>query len=144
MSTKAEEFAAKLIERTKENKLKWRYIPDPDVEKYKTDAEAGISFSIARKAWGDDKILTFELAELDRVVLSDTADNSLTDPKVKGLSERERKLNVLYPTMAVESSDEPKIRRFRLYSDLFYAVRKVAEGRDLAIEKAEQFLARLA
>jgi hypothetical protein len=145
MSKKAEEFAEKLIERTNENKLKWRYVADPDVEKYTTEAEAGISFSIARKSMGDNKVLTFGLAELGRVVLSDSVNNIPMDPKIRGLSEEARtSMSRLNGGDPVESLSEYGVRRFRLYSDLFYAARKVAEGRDLAIEKAEQFLARLA
>ena len=146
MSKKAEEFAEKLIERINGNKLKWRYIADPDVEKYMTEAEAGISFSIARKSMGDDKVLTFELTELGRVVLSDSAGNYPNfpkDPKWRDIWEESRTI-LSKGGISSEPIEEYQVRRFRLYSDLFYAARKVAEGRDQAIEKAEQFLARLA
>lgn len=146
MSTKAEEFATQLMERTKEGKLTWRNVPDPVIELYKADAGDGISFNIARRAWGDDKVLTFELIDSGRLVLADTAGNYPNfpkDPKIRGLWEEARTI-MSKGGIPVEPIDEYQIRRFRLYSDLFYAARKVAEGRDLAIEKAEQFLARLA
>ncbi len=144
MSAKAEELAGQLLDKTESGKLKWQFVPDPDLDIYKTDAEDGISFCIKRRALGDDKVVTFELTERGRVVLADAENNFLTDSRRKALSERERTFNSLYPTTAVKTSDEPEIRRFRLYSDLFHAARATAGGGDNAIEKARGFLARLA
>jgi hypothetical protein len=143
MSAKAEEFARQLLEKTENGKLKWQFVPDPDLESYKSDADDGISFSIKRKATRDDKVITFELTELGRVVLSDTENNFPTSPFSQIDSD---------PTRAwLDSRGKPidpiiseKIKRFRLYSDLFYAARATAEGGDQAMEKAQQFLARLA
>jgi hypothetical protein len=143
MSVKAEEFAGQLLERTKDGKLRWRFVPDPDVETYKADAEDGISFSIKRKARGDDKVVTFELAELGRVVLSDMEDNFPMVPTIRVRSKMPQPNSIIGGILS-EPIDDSKIRRFRLYSDLFYAARETAEGKDQAIEKAQQFLARLA
>jgi hypothetical protein len=143
MSAKAEEFAGQLLERTKDGKLIWRFVPDPDVEIYKADAEDGISFSIKRKARGDDKVVTFELTEPGRVVLSDAENNFPILPFNQPGSDPTRAF-LRSRGKSIDPIISEKIRRFRLYSDLFYAARETAEGGDQAIEKAQQFLARLA
>ena len=142
MSTKAEELATQLLEKTESGKLRWQFVPDPDLEIYKSDAEDGISFLIKREARGDDKVLVFQLVQPGRVVLSDREDNfpPLADSS-QGIT-----LGALMQggnrTLGV--IDSSKLNRFRLYNALLYAAQGNSDGRDLAIEKAEQFLARLA
>lgn len=143
MSAQAEEFARQLLEKTEGGKLKWQFVTDPQVEIYKYDAEDGISFNIKRQTQGDDKILTFELSEQGRVVLTDAEDNI----RFAVNSELVREQAIAFMLNRRADGKLPidtKIARFRLYSDLFYAARETAEGKDQAIEKAQQFLARLA
>jgi hypothetical protein len=149
MSAQAEEFARQLLERTLAGKLKWQFVSDPEDEVYKYDADDELSFSVKRKARGDDKVVTMELTKPGRIVLTDS-ENNFVDPSNSALV-REQAMSFIL-SRRVESPlsmpNEAKIKRFRLYSDLFYAARQTAEGReedkDEAIEKAQQFLARLA
>lgn len=144
MSERAEEFARKLLEKTKDGKLKWQTIAATDSETYEADADDGISFRIMRNARGDDKILTFELTELGRVVLRDTESNIVyaTDSDLL----REQAMGFMLNRRGRQSSQpyDSRISRFRLYSDLFHAAREGAEGGNQAIEKAQEFLRRLA
>ncbi len=143
MSVKAEEFATQLLEKTRDGKLKWYFVADPESEVYKSDAEGGISFCIKRLAQGDNKTIIFELTEVGRVALSDSVSNfPVSDELRKAID----KAQVLMERLGLgeKAYDDFRIRRFRLYSDLFYAARESADGGDQAIEKAQQFLARLA
>lgn len=145
MSEKAEEFAARLLESTQAGKLKWSAIPDPEAESYKYEADNGISFSIKRVARGDDKTVTFELAESGRVVLVDSESNM--DYVANSALVREQALSFMLSRRSESqpsAANDPQIKRFRLYSDLFFAARETTEGQDQAIEKAQQFLSRLA
>jgi len=137
MSAKAEELARQLLEKTEGGKLKWQFVPDTDRDIYKFDAEDGITFSIKRRSWGADQVITFELTESDRVVLADAENNfPLSTPAP----------TILEPVDAFleKHNNTEKIKRFRLYSDLFYAAQDRSVGGDKAIEKAQEFLARLA
>ncbi|WP_263353747.1 hypothetical protein [Acidicapsa acidisoli] len=143
MSAKAEEFATQLLEKTRDGKLKWYFVADPELETYKSDAEGGISFIIKRKTFGENKVLTFELTEPGRVVLSDMESNFPISSDLRRVLEEGRTILERFG-LQQEPIDDYKITRFRLYSDLFYAARETAQGGDQAIEKAQQFLARLA
>jgi len=143
MSAKAEEFARQLLAKTLDGKLKWHFVPDPELETYRSDAGDGMFFSIKRLARGDDKFIIFELVEPERVVLVDREDNIPLVPLV-GSPFPLRLSNSMLSGVPAEPFEASKLRRFRLYNDLFYAVRETAEGGDPSIEKAEQFLARLA
>lgn len=145
MSTQAEEFARQLLEKTQTGKLRWQFVSDPEVETYKSDAEDGISFSIKRRARGDDKVVTFELTEAGRTVLMDM-ENNFVDAVDSSLVREQTMAFILNRRAEGQYStpNESRIKRFRLYSDLFYSARETAEGKDPAIEKAQQFLARLA
>jgi hypothetical protein len=144
MSEKAEEFARELLEKTKDGKLKWQTIAAANSETFEANADDGISFHIMRNARGDDKILTFELTELGRVVLRDTESNFgyATDSDLL----REQAMGFMLNKRGGQPSQpyDSRISRFRLYSDLFHAAREVAEGGNQAIEKAQEFLRRLA
>jgi hypothetical protein len=145
MSTKAEDLAKQLLEKTESRKLKWQFVADPTLEVYRSDAGEALAFTIKRKARGDDKVITFELTEQDRVVLSDVETN-VSEPANSALL-REQAMSFILNRSAdplLQVAGDARIKRFRLYSDLFYAARATADGGDQAIEKAEQFLARLA
>jgi hypothetical protein len=145
MSERAEEFAARLLDSTLAGKLQWSAVPDPEVESYKYEAEDGISFRIKREAKGDDKSVTFELIEVGRVVLTDTETNIpyATNSELVRDQAMAFLLNLRSGERLPRTGDT-RIKRFRLYSDLFYAARETAEGKDMAIEKAQQFLSKLA
>jgi hypothetical protein len=143
MSAKAEEFAKQLLEKTEDGKLRWQFVPDPDLEIYKSDAEDGISFLIKREARGDDKVLVFQLVQPGRVVLSDREDNFPPLGESRQVASRATAL-MGGGGRTVGAIDPAKLNRFRLYNALFYAAQGNSDGRDQAIEKAEQFLARLA
>lgn len=145
MSEKAEQFARQLLTNTENGNLKWKIVPDPEAEIYRYDAAEGLSFSILRKSFGDDKFLTFELKEHGRSVLTDSESNVPMSSEFREVLEKGRAIvGRLDPSLLSTPVDAFKIKRFRLYSDLFYAARDTAEGRDQAIEKAEQFFKRLA
>jgi hypothetical protein len=146
MSEKAEEFAARLLEGTQAGKLKWSVAPDSEAESYKYEAEDGISFSIKRVARGDDKTVSFELTESGRIVLIDSESNFLNYGADSAMA-REQAMNFLSSRRPESSSavaNDARLKRFRLYSDLFFAARETAEGQDQAIRKAQQFLSKLA
>jgi hypothetical protein len=137
MSEKGEEFAARLRESTQAVKLKWSAVPDPEAESYKHEADDRISFSIKRVGRLD--------AESGRVVLIDSESNidSVANSalvRVQALSFMLSRRSESQPSAASDA----EIKRFRLDSDLFFAARETAEGQDQAIEKAPQFLSRLA
>ena len=148
MSAKAEELAALLLRRTLEGKLGWRYEPPPVLETYRSDADDGLSFQIKRSVRGDDKRLIWELTEEGKIVLSDTEDNA-EEPQNSALLRDQAVAMLLHQSSEGLSPQilqvDRKIKRFRLYSDLFYAARESAGGGDQsAIEKAQEFLAKLA
>src|SRR5450756_2421427 len=130
MSAQAEELARQLLEKTEHGKIKWQFVPDPEVEAFKCDAEDGISFSIKRRSRGDQKTLTFELFERGRLALADVEDNQIEIPFVRG----DRVLMPWDPEIVTREAEtkSPRILRFRLYSDLFYAARETSDGKDLA------------
>jgi len=151
MSDKAEELAKQLLEKTESGKLLWHFVPSTasgdywvESEDYRTDLEDGSSFWIKRKAKGDNKMLSLDLIQPGRVVLSAQADNFPLSSEMRNLMNHGR-------AIAVEGDEArlfgpvntSKIARFRLFSDLFYAARKKAVVEDQTIEKVQQLLERL-
>jgi hypothetical protein len=151
MSNKAEELVRQLLEKTESGKLLWRFVPSTapedywiDSENYRTDLEDGSSFLIGRRANGDNKLLTFELTQPGRVVLSEQADNFPIAAETLWILEQGREiLDRFDPSKASEPVSPAKIARFRLFSDLFRAARKNAVVEDRTIEKVQQLLERL-
>jgi hypothetical protein len=151
MSDKAEDFAKLLLEKTEGGKLCWQFVPGTptesywtDRERYRTDIEDGFSFSIERRASGDNKILDFQLTRPGGVVLSARADNLPLSLAGRSIMEQGdaivQRFNDFHPTEAIDSS---RISRFRLFSDLFRAARNNAAVEDTTIEKVQQLLERL-
>jgi hypothetical protein len=130
MSDKAEELARQLLEKTENGKLRWRSILTLGSESFRTDIEDGFSFVIKRAATGDIKVLTFELTVPQGVVLSNNVDNLLAG-------------GVSFPQEGLGNSAFPRVNRFRLFSDLFYAAKQNAVDEDQTIEKVQQLLERL-
>jgi hypothetical protein len=152
MSDKAEDLVRQLLEKTRTGKLPWHFVPATstttygiDAEDYRADLKDGSSFLIGRRASGDDKLLTFQLTQPGRVLLSAQADNfTAAAATLKIPDEAQGILNKIDPNKASELNLAPKIVRFRLFSDLFHAARKNAVVEDQAIEKVQQLLERLA
>jgi hypothetical protein len=156
MSDKAEELIRQILEKTEQGKLLWHFDPptpsgEPwtEDESYHADlVEPGYSFSIRRQASGDNKVLSFVLNQPGRVYTAQ-ADNfplnvSPIGPITRKLLEIRRRSRLSDDKEnLVESVDQPKIARFRLFSDLFYAARKSALAEDKTIEKVQQLLERL-
>jgi len=151
MSDKAEELVKQLLEKTESGKLQWHFVRSTtskdhwiDSEDYVTDLEDGSSFLIGRRANGDNKMLTFELTQPGRVVLSAQADNFPISAETLRILEQGREiLNRFDPSKPSEPVSASKIARFRLFSDLFHAARKNAVVEDQTIEKIQQLLERL-
>jgi hypothetical protein len=145
MSEKAEEFAGRLRESTQAGKLNWSAVPDQKAEADKFEADDGISFSVKRVARGDDKIVTIEMAESGRVALADSESN--IDSVANSALVREQALSFMLSRRSESqpsAANDAQSKRFRLDSDLFPAAQETAEGQDQTIEKAQQFLSRLA
>jgi hypothetical protein len=135
MTSKAEQLAQQLLEKTEAGKLLWNIVPDAgtvdylaETKSYRTDLEDGYSFSIGRLAKGDNKVLTLSLSEPGRVVLSAQADNFTIHSRA---------------TAGMGSPPDEKVSRFRLFSDLFRAAQRSSVGGDQTIEKVQQLLERL-
>ena len=151
MNDKAEELVKQLLEKTESGKLQWHFVPSTtpgdnwiDSENYRTDLEDGSSFLIGRRANGDNKMLNFELTQPGRVVLSVQADNFPISAETLRILEQGREiLDRFNPSKLSDPVSAPKIARFRLFSDLFYAARKNAVVEDRTIEKVQQLLERL-
>jgi len=155
MNDKAEELIRQILEKTERGKLLWHFVslappgdPWTEADNYRADLEDGSSFTIRRLTSGDNKILDFELSQNGRVILSEQADNFLfgtifQGPEMRKLLEIRRSHISDYKENLAESADEPKVVRFRLFSDLFYAARESAVAKDQTIEKVQQLLERL-
>jgi hypothetical protein len=148
MSDKAEDLARQLLEKTEGGKLNWSYTSESPndgywatFEKLRSDIEDGFSFSISRKANGDDKLLELELTRSGRTVLTAYADNLPLYDDAKSVVEQSRVF--LRPPQENSPRGSARVERFRLFSDLFHAARKCATGGDRTIEKVQQLLERM-
>jgi hypothetical protein len=150
MSDKAEELAKQLLEKTESGKLQWSSVSASTGEIYRADLEGEFSFSIKRVTDGDSKILALELTGPEGVVLSAGADNlpssmNATVAAVFGSAKALATGGALGAIAAAPGlvTSFPIVRRFRLFSDLFYAARRSAAGGENTIEKVQQLLERL-
>jgi len=121
MSEKLDRFVPDLLEKTRANKLHWEEHSNPvgGEEYLLPDVGDGYSFRIWRRISGENRKITLRLQHSGRPTLDETVNNwpPLTGPDM--------------------------VSRFRLYSDLFDAVRENVYGKDETLEKVEQLLRKI-
>jgi hypothetical protein len=143
MSEQAEQWARQLLDKTKAGKLEWFPSDDHQFEAFRADIGDGYAFSVQRKTEGnDDKEISFELKEAGKLIFADHVDNRIQFSKVAAYA-----LVDALPgnTSSSESSfgRDPKIAKFRLFSDLFYAARTKAMGGEQTLKKVQELIERL-
>jgi len=126
MNEKLDQFARDLLEKTRAGKLDWkRYLnPIGRGEEYSVGVGEGYYFAVRRRTSGDNRSITLQLHTKDQPeALEATANN--------------------WPGIADGVPAQDTVTRFRLYSDLFDAVRESVYGKDETLGKVEQLLSKI-
>jgi hypothetical protein len=144
MSDKVEELARLILEISESGTLRWTLVPVSDAEEYHAEIGDEQFITIRRNAWGDDKVITLELSKGNEIILTGIAHNFLP---FSASSER------VMATAGLGSAKDlilnrvdrlkPDIERFRLFSDLFLAAKRIATGEGSAIARFQDALERL-
>jgi hypothetical protein len=92
-------------------------------DEFSVDLEKEYSFHIWLLASGDNRAITLQLWKNGRPVLESFANN--------------------WPAISNVGTDKERLKRFRLYSDLFDAVRESVYGGEETIGEVEQLLRRI-
>ncbi len=124
MSEKLDQFALNLLVKTRAKKLDWRIHANPyGRDQYYVDLEDGYRFGLWQVASGDSRSVTLRLEVGGHPALETTASN--------------------WPGIIGGASAKDAVARFRLYSDLFDAVREGVYGSEETLEKVEQLLKKI-
>jgi len=124
MSERLDQLAQELLEKTLAKKLYWRIMANPlGRDEFSVDLEKEYSFHIWLLASGDNRAITLQLWKDGRPVLESFANN--------------------WPAISNGGTDKERLKRFRLYSDLFDAVRESVYGGEETIGEVEQLLRRI-
>jgi hypothetical protein len=124
MSERLDQLAQELLEKTLAKKLYWRIMANPlGRDEFSVDLEKEYSFHIWLLASGDNRAITLQLWKNGRPVLESFANN--------------------WPAISNVGTDKERLKRFRLYSDLFDAVRESVYGGEETIGEVEQLLRRI-
>ena len=124
MSERLDQLAQELLEKTLAKKLYWRIMANPlGRDEFSVDLEKEYSFHIWLLASGDNRAITLQLWKDGRPVLESFANN--------------------WPAISNVGTDKERLKRFRLYSDLFDAVRESVYGGEETIGEVEQLLRRI-
>ena len=124
MSERLDQLAQELLEKTLAKKLYWRIMANPlGRDEFSVDLEKEYSVHIWLLASGDTRAITLQLWKNGRPVLESFANN--------------------WPAISNVGTDKERLKRFRLYSDLFDAVRESVYGGEETIGEVEQLLRRI-
>jgi hypothetical protein len=127
MSEKLDQFAQELLEKTRAHKLEWRVYRNSaghGREEYLADVGEGYYFQIWRRVSGDDRTISLQLRAPDQPTTIDSTVNN-------------------WPRMVGGVPTQEIVSRFRLYSDLFDAVRESVYGPDETLGKVEELLRKI-
>jgi hypothetical protein len=124
MNEKIDELAKELLDKTRAGKLDWRIMANPlGRDEFSVDLGEGYRFHIWLVVSGENRAITFQLWKDNRPTLESIANNWQVISDVQDFQERAKK--------------------FRLYSDLFDAVREGVYGSDETIVEVQQLLKRI-
>ena len=127
MSEKLDQFAKELLEKTRANKLEWKVYRNPaghGREEYLADVGEGYRFQIWRWVSGDNRTISLQLRPPDQPTTIDSTVNN-------------------WPPITGYVPPQEAVSRFRLYSDLFDAVRESVYGPEEALGKVEELLRKI-
>jgi len=124
MNEKLDQFAKELLEKTHANKLVWHPLANPgDPEGFSVDLGEGFSFQIRSVSSGEYRTIALQLWR-DQI------------PRLESMVNN-------YPRAEAVNDVQQLVMRFRLYSDLFDAVRESVYGGEETIGEVEQLLRRI-
>jgi hypothetical protein len=124
MNEKLDQFAQELLEKTRANKLEWHPLADPgDPEGFSVVLGRGFSFQIRSVVSGEYRTIALQLWG-DQI------------PKLESMVNN-------FPRAEAVNDVQQLVRRFRLFSDLFDAVRENVYGGEETIGEVEQLLRRI-
>jgi hypothetical protein len=122
--SRIDELAQELLEKTLEKKLDWRIMANPlGRNEFSVDLGEGFRFHIWLMASGDNRAITLQLWKDERPALESTANN--------------------WPTLSGGDDLQERLKRFRLYSDLFDAVRESVYGGERTLGEVQQLLRKI-
>jgi hypothetical protein len=127
MNEKLDQFARDLLEKTKAGKLDWKRYLNPAShgrEEYYVGLGDDFSFNIWRRISGDDRTITLQLRPKDKPGAIESVANN-------------------WPSLGGGVPLKESVTRFRLYSDLFDAVRESVYGKDEVLDKVEELLKKI-
>lgn len=123
MSEKLDKFAQDLLNKTREGKLTWLIHANPYGERYFVEIDEGYQFDLLQVVSGDSRAVTLRLSHGGRPALESVANN--------------------WPRAAGGIPAGEAVSRFRLYSDLFDAVRESVYGKEETLGKVEELLRKI-
>jgi hypothetical protein len=124
MNEKLDQFAQELLEKTRANKLDWHPLADPrDPEGFSVVLGQGFSFQIRSVVSGEYRTIALQLWR-DQI------------PRLESMVNN-------WPKAEAVNDVQQLVKRFRLYSDLFDAVRESVYGGEETIGEVEQLLRRI-
>jgi hypothetical protein len=126
MSERIDQWARELLEKTRENKLDWRIMPNPlgrDWFIVDIDDNHQYEFHLWSVESGENREITLRLQKGGRTVLESVANN--------------------LPAISGPEAFQEKAKKFRVLSDLFDAVREYVYGKDEMAGEVEQLLRKI-
>lgn len=124
MSEKLDRFALELLTKTRDGKLDWRIHANPyGRDQYFVNMPEGYRFGLWQVASGDSRAITLRLEADGQPVLESMANN--------------------WPGVGGGAPGQETVKRFRLYSDLFDAVRESVYGSEETLGKVEELLRKI-
>ena len=124
MNEKLDQFAQELLEKTRANKLEWHPLADPgDPEGFSVVLGRGFSFQIRSVVSGEYRTIALQLWKDQIPSLESMVNNR--------------------PRAVAVNDVQQLVKRFRLYSDLFDAVRESVYGGEETMGEVEQLLRRI-
>ncbi|HTW81624.1 MAG TPA: hypothetical protein VME23_18905 [Terracidiphilus sp.] len=124
MSEKLDQLAQELLEKTRNNKLGWIEVESQsDREEFSVALEKEYSFHIVRVVSGEYRTIALQLWRNQFPRLEATARN--------------------WPSVGAGEDMQQVVKKFRLYSDLFDAVRESVYGSDETLGEVEQLLRKI-
>ena len=133
MSEKLDQFARDLLEKTRAGKLDWKRYLNPaghGREEYYVgvgDLDGvgdGFFFHVWRRISGDDRTITLQLRPKHQIDAIESVANN-------------------WPGLGGGAPLKEAVSRFRLYSDLFDAVRESVYGKEETLGKVEELLRKI-
>jgi len=124
MSERLDQLAQELLGKTRDNRLVWKRVDcQSDREEFSVALEKEYSFHIVRVVSGEYRTVALQLWKDGFPRLEATARN--------------------WPSVGASSKTRETVGRFRLYSDLFDAVRESVYGSEEALGEVEELLRKI-